>query len=98
MAYNGYVIRCRQCRHYQILFGNTLRSVTEAEFKKLVYEVSRRNVQEPEMVNPDERSIVIPLVKPGTHMVLSTLEFAAFLHLMEAAEAEATALELLNLF
>lgn len=90
---NGYIIRCPKCRHYEVHFARTILTLTDVEFFQLYHQL--------DSVKPkaySEQVHVLTTPKQGVHMILSGIEVVEFYDMVERADSEARALELVELF
>lgn len=93
---HGHIIRCRECRHYQLLFNRTVLSLTEKEFQKFIAVTEAyKNEEEPA---PALKEIVLPTPCKGVYMVLSSEGLLQLSHMLQNADAECKTLSLLQLF
>lgn len=94
---NGYIIRCRHCRHYQLCFAGVILSLAHSEFVQLLRQIAASDYQPGELY-PHQRSIVLATPKQGIHLLLSPAELVLLKQMAETADNETRALDLLALF
>lgn len=92
----GYVIRCKQCQHYQVAYLKLVMSMTSQEFGKLLVEV-QHTIQEAGFAKPGV-GYMISMGKPGVHLYLTYAELNVFSNMLDTAESEVRALELIEQF
>ena len=94
----GYVVRCNECEHIQIGYGNLMLTINTNGFnsfrsllKKIMYEQS-----------PDQketlRCILVTPSCEGIKLLLSLRELKEFNHMLEEADTELQSSCLLKLF
>lgn len=94
----GYVIRCEACQRLQLGFGNIMMGFTPgqfAAFRQLVAE----HYDQP--LPPERRRlkyIIIPLPSDRIRLLLSRHELDGLYKLLEAADSEIIAMQLMQLF
>lgn len=100
LSYNeeGYVIRCKQCGGYQVYFSGIILSFTHREFKQWVeylvkYPYPVNNVNE-----PHAKAAFIATPKVGVMLAVSSIEYTQLQKMVQEADNEVQALELLELF
>lgn len=100
---HGYVVRCRECDHYQLGFGTTMLTLSDEDFKMLHYNV----LQKHETVcaeaaclqhHSETKSVVITTPFTGMCMVITRKELKHLYNIMEIADNEIQALSMLELF
>jgi uncharacterized protein DUF6686 len=95
---DGYVVRCRECNHYQLAFCRTMLTLTEGEFQEFRSIVEFRYTEiENSFIEPG-KSIILETPLKEVHMLLSPIETRRFLEILEHADTELKAQGLINLF
>jgi len=94
----GYVIRCNDCGHYQVYFSGLVLSLTQREFARWLTYIEDYVCPVNENGSLDERSAFIATPKAGVHLAVSPDDHARLQALMQKADNEAKALEMLALF
>lgn len=92
---SGYVIRCRQCQHYQVFFGGIVLSLSKEEFFQMQQELSTVPEQPFSRIS---KSIMVATPKRGVHLWLSPAEIANLFQLLDEADTERQTKELFALF
>ena len=90
---NGYIIRCIECRHYQVHFARMILTLSEQEFLQLYKELESMKARIFE-----EQVLVLKTPKKGVHLVLSDTDLVRFCEMAEIADNEIKAQHLLELF
>lgn len=92
----GHVVHCRGCRHYQLLFGGVVLSMSEEEFQKFNKAVTA--FKNDLLLCDNDCDVPMPTMRQGVHLLLNQHKIANLHALLEAADAEAKALEMMQLF
>lgn len=94
----GYVVRCYECEHLQIGYGNLMLTINTSAFnsfrsllKKIMYEQSA-------IEKETLRCVVVPTPCEGIKLLLSPRELKEFDHMLEEADTELQSSLLLKLF
>ncbi len=95
---DGYVVRCNKCGHYQIAFASTMLNLADGDFKKLCSAVRQKNKEESHYSNPSAKAVVVPTPSNGMFMLLTKKEAQRLYEILEEADNEEKALNLLSLF
>lgn len=90
---SGYIVRCIECRHYQVHFARMILTLTEQEFSQLYKELEFMKAN-----TLDEQVLVLNTPKKEVHLVLSDRDVAGFYEMAENADNEIKALRLVELF
>lgn len=94
----GYVIRCAECRHYQVFYNNSIISLTQPEFETWLRQINYIAAQPGQMEDDQKRTVVLPTPKAGVHLYVTPFELIQLKLLMDAADDEVKALALIQLF
>ncbi|MES2851215.1 MAG: DUF6686 family protein [Bacteroidota bacterium] len=95
---DGYVVRCNKCGHYQVAFASSMLNLTVEDFKKIRSVVKQKNDQPDHYNNPTAKAIVVPTPSKGIYMLLTKNETTRLYEILEEADNEEKALELMGLF
>ncbi|MCH5600525.1 DUF6686 family protein [Niabella ginsengisoli] len=95
---DGYVVRCKQCGHYQVAFVSTMLTLSEADFYVFCKQVNYKAAQSYSNVNHDSKIIMIATPSQDVHLILTPSELSRLQKTLEAADNEIKAQELLCLF
>lgn len=93
---HGYVIRCTQCDQVQLGFGFLLLNLTVGGFLSLHGYLSHCCKQPCE--NRHIRNRILPTPYDGIQLMMSTEELEQFFEMLDNAESEMRAQELIGLF
>lgn len=94
----GYVVRCKQCGHYQIAFISTMLTLNEMDFGIFCKQVKYKALQSYSHINHDSKIIMVSTSTPDVNLILTPKELARLYKVMEEADSEIKAQELLCLF
>lgn len=94
----GYIVRCKQCRHYQIAFISTLITVDEANFTVFCSHVRNKAAHNYAYINRDAKIIIIPTSASDVNLLLTPNELSRLYGMLEEADNEIKMQELLGLF
>lgn len=92
----GCVIRCKGCRHYQLVFGGVVLSMNESEFKKFMRVVAA--CREDYLTCTVTGDLPLPTMRQGVHLLLNQQKIMQLNAVLHAADAEAQTQSLLQLF
>ena len=95
---DGYVVRCRNCGHYQFAFASVMLTLTEDEFRLFGKLVKYKYDSVHESLSESSKSIVLPTPAPGISVLLTKNETARLCAILEEADNENKALMLISLF
>lgn len=94
----GYVVRCKQCGHYQVAFISTMLTLHEEAFKDFYRQVKCKALQAYSNINQDSKIIIIPTPSRDVQVILTPLELMRLYHVMEEADTELKTREMFYLF
>lgn len=94
---DGYVVRCKQCGHFQTGYMSTMLTLTEDDFGILCKMVKYKN-SEAESFPGNCKNIILPTPAEGIFMLLTKQEVSRFNEILEEADNEVKALNLIRLF
>lgn len=95
---DGYVVRCKDCNHYQIAFSSTMLTLNDAEFKAFCNQVKNKCCEADFSLAKNSKSVVLQTPSHCICIILTRNEALRFYEILEEADNEARALSLLNLF
>lgn len=95
---DGYVVRCKQCGHFQIAFISTILTLTEQDFQLLCSVVRNKYREEDCCPNENVKCIIIPTPCQGIRLILTQKDAKELRHMLEEADSEYKALLLIGLF
>ncbi|MGE9311896.1 DUF6686 family protein [Niabella sp. CJ426] len=94
----GYVVRCKQCGHYQVAFISTMLTLNEADFYIFCKQVKYKVLQSYSNVNQDSKIIIIATPSQDVSLILTPGELTRLHKTLEEADSEIKTQELLCLF
>lgn len=94
----GYVVHCEECNTIQIAFGNLLVTFCRPDFFKFVQWMGEENEKYADAELIHTRNIILPTPCEGMKMMMSRAELNDLHGMLDAAEAELSALEMMRLF
>ena len=98
---HGYVVRCNDCRHYQVGFGTAMLTLSQPDFKafvKLVAEKILYVAEDDITIHEAIKSVVVPMPYSGMCIVVTKNELQHLQSMLDNADNEAKALSMLELF
>jgi hypothetical protein len=95
---SGYVVRCIECEHIQIGFGNLMLTINVDEFNSFRYRLKKIMDEQSPAQKETVRCIVIPTPCEGIKLLLSLRELRDFDYMLEEADTELQTSCLLKLF
>jgi hypothetical protein len=94
----GYVIECLRCQKIQVSFGNISATFHFEQFDQLRQYVGRLwEIYQP-LRNHDAKTVVLHTPSEGLHILLSERELDQLHQMLEHADNERTAKQLISLF
>lgn len=94
----GYVVRCKQCGHYQVAFMSIILTLTENDFIAFCSIVKSKSVEMDEVMPEHCKCVVIRTPAEGICFLLTRNEASRFSVMLEEADTEAKTLSLIKLF
>ncbi len=98
LAEQGFVVRCPDCGTYQLGFGNIMLSLNKADFSYFKKLLAFKQEEWAFQQNALLKNIVIPTPCGKVQVLLCRKELADWNQVLDTAESEEIALELLELF
>jgi hypothetical protein len=95
---DGYVVQCKDCGYYQLAFGNTMLSLSAEEYIALCKMVKNKRNDIDYTSFENTRNIVIPTPSQSLFLLLTKEEANRFHKILEAADTEEKAQQLMALF
>jgi hypothetical protein len=95
---DGYVVQCKDCSYYQLAFGSTMLSLSPEDFEMLTRVVRNKFNEIDFNFSENARNVVIPTPSHGLFMLLTKEEANRFHEILEAADTEAKAQQMLAMF
>jgi hypothetical protein len=94
----GYIIECDKCGKVQVGFGNVLLSFLKEEFDTFRQHILNAYNRKYPVIDAGIKHIFIPTSCKGLTVLLNTQELEDFHHMLEYADNEMKAQELIGLF
>ena len=95
---DGYVVRCRDCGHYQLAFASVMLTFTEDEFRLFGKLVKHKYDSAHDALTESSKSVVLPTPAQGISILLTKKEAARLSAILEEADNENKTLMLISLF
>ncbi|MEO5890765.1 MAG: DUF6686 family protein [Ferruginibacter sp.] len=95
---DGYVVRCKQCGHYQVAFISTMLTLTETDFHEFCKLVKNKWYNSDESSPDCSKAVILKTPAQGVFIMLTRSEAGRFCEILEQADSEARALTMINLF
>ncbi|GAO42467.1 DUF6686 family protein [Flavihumibacter petaseus] len=94
----GYVLRCRDCSHLQIAFGNVVLTLQEIDFPSFAGWL--REIEAGQPVNEDIllKNILLPSPCEGLRLMFSLAELRKLNRMIDLADTEMQSRSILRLF
>ncbi len=94
----GYIVQCKECRRLQMGYGNIMIVFHPDEFESFRKMVTDLNNQQPPEERRNLKHIVIPTPSDCVRLLLSRNDLAELNTMLEEADNEIKALQMLELF
>jgi hypothetical protein len=95
---DGYVVKCKDCGHYQVAFGTMMLSLSEDDYEILCKIVAKKRNEADFAASENTRNVVIPTPSQGLYLLLTREEAHCFYDILEAADSEEKARQMMALF
>lgn len=95
---NGYLIVCEACNHFQLAFLSNLQTLSSWQLHILHKQVKQNVAHYGDIINGTQKCIYLPGPQEGCGMILNRKELQALFELLETAEVNYKAEQLLELF
>ena len=95
---DGYVVRCKQCGHYQLGFGTIMFTLPGNEFREFCKTVKHKCTEAECIASPHKKKVILQTPSPGICLLLTHFENRHFSKILDQADSEEKALEIMNLF
>ena len=95
---NGYVVRCKECGHYQVAFSSTVLTLDQKQFQQLRNITKRKCNECIDEIPAHIKNMILPTPASSICMMLTKSEALCFSEILETADNEESALSLLSLF
>ncbi|MFT3845619.1 MAG: hypothetical protein QM725_11235 [Lacibacter sp.] len=94
----GYVVRCKECGHYRVAFISTELTLSEDSFQEFFRKVAHFAGMYNAANSSNVKSISIATFADGIHLLLTSKEVQQLFLMLDTADNEMKATELMNLF
>jgi len=94
----GYIIECDKCKRLQVGFGNVLLSHTREGFSTFRQQILKAHSRNYPVIEAGIKHIFIPTYSEGLTLILNTQELEDLHQMLEYADNEIKAQELMGLF
>jgi hypothetical protein len=95
---DGYVVKCKQCGHYQVAFMCMMITLTEHDFCSFHKIVKQKSEDADYAVADNTKCIIIQTPANGVCFLLTKAEVKKFAEILEEADTEAKARCIISLF
>lgn len=95
---DGYVVRCKECGHYQLAYLCVMVTLDEKEFRSFRRMVQQHYEDSLCITNDFCKCIVIPTPAANTCFLFTKREITRFVQLLDEADNEEKALALMKFF
>lgn len=94
----GYVLRCKECDHLQLAFGNIVLTLQKPDFPSFMSWL--KEIEEEHQGEEDclVKNILLPTPCEGMRMMFSLVELRKLNGMLDAADAELQCMQMLRLF
>lgn len=94
----GYIVRCKQCGHYQVAFVTTMLTLQDVDFDIFKKQIHYKAIQAYSQVNRDAKIVMVSTPSKDVYLILTPGELHRLHEILEYADNEMKAQELLQLF
>ncbi|HRN57070.1 MAG TPA: hypothetical protein PLL71_11490 [Agriterribacter sp.] len=95
---DGYVVRCKQCGHYQLAFASFMLTLTENEFRSFGELVKYKCEAADDALTEYSKTVVLRTPAAGVFILLTKSEALRLSEILEEADNENKALSLISMF
>lgn len=95
----GYITQCKTCKHFQLAFGTVFLHFSQESFPRFISMIQAADAQHQHQQHSfTTKNITIPLPAEGAYLLFSRAELSDLCNMLEQADTEMRALQLLELF
>jgi hypothetical protein len=94
----GYVVKSERCNYLQVCFGTLMLTLSEMDYEIFAALVSRKKEDHIPMHDPNIRCVLLPTPSGIVHGVLSEKELDQLHKMLQEADNEMKAQQLIGLF
>lgn len=98
MGEDGYVVRCKECGHYQLAYLCIMVTLEEKEFSSFCRMIQQHYEDSIHLSNDNCKCVVVQTPASGTHFLFSRKEIRRFAELLDSADTEERTQNILALF
>ena len=94
----GYVVRCLECDKLQVGYGNIMLTLSAEGFEAFHWWLKKIKEEQPTSQKETLHCIVVPTPCEGVKLLLSLRELSEFDEMLEKADTEIRAIEMIKMF
>ncbi|HSC54924.1 MAG TPA: DUF6686 family protein [Phnomibacter sp.] len=95
---DGYIVKCKQCRHYQLAFMCLCITIHEEDFPAFRTSVAKKTMEHNTALSDQCKCIMIKTPVAGACFLLTHFEAIKLHNMLEEADVEEQTLSMLDLF
>lgn len=95
---DGYVVRCKECGHYQLAYLCVMVTLGEKEFRSFRRMIQQHYEDSLQLTNDHCKCVVVQTPATGTNFLFSRREIKRFTELLDEADTEESTQSMLALF
>ena len=95
---DGYIVRCKECGHYQLAYLCVMITLEEKEFRSFRRMIQQHYEDSLHLSNEYCKCVVVQTAAAGTNFLFSGREIKRFNELLDEADTEQQAQSMLALF
>jgi hypothetical protein len=95
---DGYVVRCKECGHYQLAYLCVMVTLDEKQFYSFRKMIQQHYEDSLYVSNEHCKSVVVQTPAGGTNFLFSAREIKRFAELLDEADTEERAQSMIELF
>jgi hypothetical protein len=95
---DGYVVRCKECGHYQLAYLCVMVTLEEKQFCSFRKRIQQQYEDSLYLSNDNCKCVVVHTAATGTNFLFTRREIKRFAELLDEADTEERAQSILQLF
>lgn len=95
---HGYVVSCEHCNHFQVCFGTTMLTLSPTDYEVFVKMVAQKKEDHVTVCDLNIRCVILPTPCSNIRSFLSEQELDTLNTMLQTADNEMKAQELISLF
>lgn len=95
---DGYVVRCKNCAHYQLAFASFMLTLSHGEFQSFCELVKYKCQRVDDVLTGYSKTVLLQTSAPGVFVLLTKDEVLRLHEMLEEADNEERSVSLLSLF